>query len=166
ALEHHREMHPDDRAVLPDVALFEAHRVDLARVQARALLVDDLGILGVRDVLAAQPEELVLRVAEDLAQAAVDPDEAPVRADMREPGAGQLECAAKALFALAQRGEIVGLGERRLERSDLGGHSRGFYPRGRARGLLKLPVAPTACQKSVRTLPARRHAKAGHAKGR
>jgi len=92
-----------------------------------------------RDVLAAQLEQLVLRVAEDLAQAPVDPDEAPVHADVREPGSGELERAAKPLFAFAQRGQIVGLRDRRLERSNLGGHSRRFYPRGRAEDLLKMP---------------------------
>ena len=62
-----------------------------------------------RDVLAAQLEELLLGVAQDLAQAPVDPDEAPVHPDVREPRAGELEGAAKALLALAQSLEIDGL---------------------------------------------------------
>jgi hypothetical protein len=56
----------------------------------------------VRNLAAGELEELLFRIAEDLAQAAVHADEAPVHADVRHARAGELEGAAKARLALLQ----------------------------------------------------------------
>src|SRR5439155_688308 len=84
-------------------ALLDSHVVDLAVVELLALLVDDVEILGMRDLPPGHADQLVLRIAEDLAQAAVDADELAVEADVRDPRAGELEGAPVALLALAQR---------------------------------------------------------------
>src|SRR5437588_5873067 len=103
ALDHHRERYPDDRAVLAHIALLDAHRIDLPRVEARALRVDHVEVLGMRDLSAREAQELVLGVAEDLAQAPVHPDKATVHPDMGDPGARQLEGAPEALLVFEQR---------------------------------------------------------------
>src|SRR5436190_20918534 len=69
-----------------------------------------------RDLPAGHADQLVLRIAEDLAQAAVHADELAVESYVRDTGARQLEGAAIALLALAQRG--VGL----LARGDVVEH--------------------------------------------
>ena len=148
ALHDHGEVHPDGGAVLLQIALLEAHFVDLAGVQARALLVDDVGVVGMRDVLAAQLDHLVLGIAEDLAEAPVDADEAPVHRDVREPRARELEGAAEALLALAQgldvkdlRGRFLGFVSLSLFcLSQLGRHGGGFYPLAPAPGPAVCPL--------------------------
>src|SRR5207302_6106761 len=102
-LDHHRERYPDDRAVLAQVALLDEHRVDLPGIQAGALRIDHLDVVGMRDLSAREAQELVLGIAEDLAQAPVHPDKAAVHPDVGDPGARQLEGAPEALLALAQR---------------------------------------------------------------
>src|SRR5574341_1244391 len=102
ALDRHGEFHPHDGTVLPQIALLDAHRVDLARVEPRALRVDDVEVVGMRDLPADEPEQLVLRIAEDLAQPSVDADEAPVEADVRHARGGELERAPVALLALLE----------------------------------------------------------------
>src|SRR2546425_1266810 len=72
-----------------------------------------------RDLPSGHADQLVLRIAEDLAQAAVDADELAVEADVRDPRAGELEGAPVALLALAQR--RVGL----LARGDVLEHRDG-----------------------------------------
>jgi hypothetical protein len=79
------------------------HMVDLAGVEALSLGVDHFEILRVRDVAAGHADQLMLGVAEDLAKAPVDADELAVPADVRDARAGELEGAAVARFALAQR---------------------------------------------------------------
>src|ERR1043165_4339011 len=56
-----------------------------------------------RDLPPGHAHQLVLRIAEDLAQAAVDADELAVEADVRHARARQLEGAPVALLALPQR---------------------------------------------------------------
>src|SRR6185503_2444023 len=87
----HAEFHPHHRAVLAQVALFQPHHVDRARVQRRALLVDDVEVVGVRDLAPGELQHFLLAVAEDLAHPRVDADEAPVDADVRDARARQLE---------------------------------------------------------------------------
>src|SRR3989454_1769284 len=103
ALDHHGERYPDDRAVLAQVALLDAHRIDLPGIQAGALRVDHVDVLGMRDLPAREAQQLVLGIARHFAQAPVDPDKAPVHADVRDPRPRQLEGAPEPLLALAQR---------------------------------------------------------------
>src|SRR5205085_8587801 len=100
-LDHHAERDPDRRAVLAQVALLDPHVVDLAALHPRALLVDDVEVFRMRDLPAGHADQLVLRTAEDLAQAAIHADELAVESDVRHPRAGELEGAAIALLALA-----------------------------------------------------------------
>jgi hypothetical protein len=78
AHQRHGEHHPHGRAALGDVALLELHAVKLARAHARALRVGEVAIVRVRDLLHRAADQLLGRVAEHGAQAAVDADEAPV----------------------------------------------------------------------------------------
>ena len=55
-----------------------------------------------RDLPSGEAQQLGLRIAEDLAQAPVDPDEAPVHADVRDSRACQLEGAPEAPLAFEQ----------------------------------------------------------------
>src|SRR2546430_7873838 len=73
ALDHHGERYPDDRAVLAQIALLDAHRIDLPRVEARALRIDHVAVVGMGDLSAREAQELVLGVAAELAQAPVHP---------------------------------------------------------------------------------------------
>src|SRR5438477_430937 len=70
-----------------------------------------------RDLAPRHADQLLLRVAEDLAKAPVDADEAAIQPDLRESGSGQLEGAPVTLLAAAQRGLGIALrrdvGERR-----------------------------------------------------
>src|SRR3989454_11999959 len=102
ALDHHRERHPHDRAVLAQIAFLDAHRIDLARIQPRPLRIDDVEVVGMRDLPPGEAQQLVLRIAEDLAQAPVDPQEATVHADVRDSRARQLEGAPEAPLAFEQ----------------------------------------------------------------
>src|SRR5437879_7187726 len=78
ALDHHGERYPDDRAVLAQIALLDAHRIDLSRVEAGALRIDHVEVVGMRDLPSREAQKLALRLAEDFAQAPVDPHGAPV----------------------------------------------------------------------------------------
>ncbi len=57
--------------------------VDLAALHLGALLVDDVEVSLMRDLPAGHADQLVLRIAEDLAQAAVDADELAVKPYVR-----------------------------------------------------------------------------------
>src|SRR5260221_9081545 len=92
--------------------------VDLAAIHLGALLVDDVEVSLMRDLPAGHADQLVLRIAEDLAQAAVDADELAVKPYVRYARAGELEGSPVALLALAQR--RIGL----LARSDVVEHGK------------------------------------------
>src|SRR5260370_17571292 len=77
--------------------------MDLPAMEAGALRLEVVEVVRMRDLYARQAEELLIGIAEDLAQPAVDPDEAPVEPDVGEPRSRQLEGAPEALFAVAQR---------------------------------------------------------------
>src|SRR4051812_3309979 len=112
ALDRHAEVDPHRGAVLAHVALLDVHRRDFARVQARALRVDDVEVLGMRDLASGAADQLVLRVAHDLAQAPVDAQELAVQADVRDARAGELEGAPVALLAFVQaRFGVLALGD-------------------------------------------------------
>ncbi len=55
-----------------------------------------------RDLPSREAQKLVLRIAEDFAQAPVDPQEAPVHGDVRDSGPRQLEGAPEAPLAFEQ----------------------------------------------------------------
>jgi hypothetical protein len=110
AHERDAEQDPDDAAVLAEVPLL--HPVARPLAGDRLLQVGEVGveIVGMRDVLERQVEQLVLGVADDLAEGGVHLDEAPVRADERHPDRRRVEGAAEALVRLAQ--QLVGAVER------------------------------------------------------
>src|SRR5438105_1208527 len=99
----HREVNPHDRAAVLEVALLEAHRVEPALVQARALRVGEVAVLRMRDLLHRAADQLLFRVAEDLAQAAVHLHEAAGKIDVGDARGRELESVPEALLALAQR---------------------------------------------------------------
>ena len=100
ARERHGDARPGDRAVLAQVALFEA-RARALRTAAR--LVGLLAILGVRDVAHRAADQLVFVIAEHFAEARVDAQEDAVEADMRDARCGEVERLPEPPLALAQR---------------------------------------------------------------
>ena len=59
-------------------------------------------VVGVRNVLEREPEELVAGVAEDLREARVDAEPRPVWPDVGDPDGGILERGSELLLALAE----------------------------------------------------------------
>jgi hypothetical protein len=98
-----RQRHPQHRAVLAEVALLEARRRQLAAAHALALDVGHVAVVGVREILDRAADQLGLAVAEHLAQAPVDAQEAAVERHVGDAGGGELEGLAEALFALRER---------------------------------------------------------------
>src|SRR5205807_5031970 len=92
---------------------------------------------------AREAQELVLGIAQHLAQAPVNPGKATVHADVRDPGARQLEGAPEALLALAQRsrgalrlGDVVHRRDEVARLAALAAHERGRDRHPDARAVL------------------------------
>ena len=103
AHERGRHGHPDDVAVVVQVAALAARGRDLAGEHAVALLVVLRAVVGVQQREHRAALELGGLVAGDRAQRAVDAQQPPVGADDRHPGGALLEGGAEALLGLGQR---------------------------------------------------------------
>ena len=78
------------------VPLLLLERGDLACEGARNLRGAGVAVVGMRELLLGQPQELAGVVADELAERAVDVEPAPVRSDERHADRRIVECAPKA----------------------------------------------------------------------
>ena len=97
------EMDPDRRAVLAQIALLEPRRLQFARAHAGARGIGLVAVLGMREFLHRAPDQLLVGIAENRAQAAVDAQEASVHVHVSDARAGELEGQAEARLAFSQR---------------------------------------------------------------
>ena len=104
---------PHGLAVATEKALLPRVAVDLSAVQELTLGPALFPIVGVDEVQAGHPRELLPGVADDLAEAIVDQQEPPLAAHVRHADRGLLERGAEAALALRQRG----VGARALDRA-------------------------------------------------
>src|SRR5207248_582662 len=103
ARERDRQVDPQQRAVLAQIAFFELYRAHVPGMHQGALLVRGVAIFRMRDVLHRAAGQLRLAVAEHLAQLAVDELKAPREIDVRDARGGDLEGLAKAHLAFLER---------------------------------------------------------------
>jgi hypothetical protein len=100
----HSQVDPEDRAILVEIALLQRVARDLAvqhLAHAREIGVE---VVGMGDVLEGLGEQLFARVAELFAEPRVDPQPAPVEADMRDADRGLFKGRPEPRLALAQLG--------------------------------------------------------------
>jgi hypothetical protein len=89
-------MHPHRVAQRVHVPLLQLERGDLAREGARDLHSTGFAVVGVRELLFGQPQELAGVVADELAERAVDVEPAPIGGHERHPDRRIVEGAPKA----------------------------------------------------------------------
>jgi hypothetical protein len=94
---------PDQVAPLVEVPLLHLVRPNLAVQHLANETEVGFEVLRVGDVLKRPGEQLVVRVADELAERVVHPQEAAVGANQRHADRGEAERAAELLLALAQR---------------------------------------------------------------
>jgi hypothetical protein len=101
---HHggHEVDPHERAVLADVALLRSIGVHLARLEPAQRVQVGVDRVGGRDVRERQRDQLVARVAEDVAQAVVDAHPPAVQGHLRHADGGLVEHRTEPRLALAQ----------------------------------------------------------------
>ncbi len=103
ALEREAQVDPDERAVLADVALL--HRVTGQFSPKESGIVFKLGrqVFGLCEVLERLLDQLLARIADDLAEALVDAEQATVGILVGDADGGVLERAAEPRLALPER---------------------------------------------------------------
>ncbi len=141
-------MRPYRAAVLTHIALLDLDRFDFAFVEEAPALIHRVAILGMRELLHRHADQLAFVIGEHLAQALVDVHEAPIQSDLRQPGTGELERAAVAFLALAQRGLGVPL------RGDVGEARHHAVPVGRLVVTQEPGVDRKPCVRAARALDA------------
>jgi hypothetical protein len=100
---HHVQLHPDPVPVLVEEALLDATAIDLSVEHSLTALQVPVQIIRMGDRTERVADQLFRGVADDVAERAIHPYPALVRARDRHPDGRVVEGAAEALLALAQR---------------------------------------------------------------
>jgi hypothetical protein len=95
-------VHPDDLAILAQVALLGLERSDLSAAQLSPHAIGHVQVVRMRDLLDGHAQQLVAAVAEQIAERAVHLDQPPMLVDMGDPDRGEFDGVGKSFLAFAQ----------------------------------------------------------------